>query len=268
MSVTLTLTEYNEMLENKRLLEDQNKELKTLHDKIEVLQKEKIEALKQNAHTVTMTKRTFSRQMIYVERPDFEILRRLEMLGIRTDRMQTGVTGKSLGMSGRELVEKLMDATFKMEDIVSQDYEDEVVYSRDLQEFKEEVRAQAVKDIANSVQKKLDSVDNLKADINRLENQVIDSQKRLKEETKLHTAFVESSQDEIDLLESKLKMAEEKLDEMKGFDPAKLEALENCVADIEYESRIIPIFTGKEIAKKVHNIADNTMRRLNIAKHN
>lgn len=266
MSVTLTLKEYDEMQENKRLLTAQNEELKALHEKIEILQKEKIEALQANEHNVTITETKHVFQHAYIERPEYEIVRRLEQMGIRLNVSP---------ISAKSVTEYLLGCSYDFREVQSfSEGTKDKVYSVALTEMRARLRKEVKDEIDQDTKKKLDAFDEIS--------------EKLALEKAAHKRTSKSSETMIDNLEKDLaakvkdienkdatiKEQKEKIDQFvkdikqikKDYNTAYVAELVNLVTELEKETRVIPWFGGAETSKKVNSklrtfMADHKMKK-------
>lgn len=251
MSVTLTLKEYDEMQENKRLLEEQNKELKALHEKIETLQKEKIEAMQSNEHSVTITETKRVYQHVYVERPEYEIHQRLRSLGIELNMP---------AISAQSVAEYLLGTCYEFRESVSESINpmEDKVYSVSLTQMRANLRKEVEDELDEKVKRKLDDYDELSDKYMSLK---ASSKKDLKSAQTLNKNLeseLASKVKRIEELEKQAEVAQEEMDgllEKLGYSVEINTLLKECEKDL----RFIPMFSGKEYAKKVHSKLSNFM---------
>jgi len=184
--VEMDLSEYNQMLENKRLLEDVNKKLETAYKDNKELQQEKVDVLKANEHNVTIVSKKRLFQSVYTDRPEYEIRRRLEELF--GGKMEYGVI-----MGGPNAYSKaFLGCLYKFEDHTSEIEGEEKVYSVKLDQMKKEIRDKEKEKLDKEVKSKLAENGKLSLKVTELLGQIKELENQKKVDFDIHENILEA----------------------------------------------------------------------------
>lgn len=238
--IEMDLSEYDKMMENKRLLEESNRKLETAYKDNAKLQQEKVDALKANENTVTIVEKKSTYEMAHHPRPEHEIMERMERLGIPLHNLHRSRHG-SVSITSESITKLLLGELYDFRQSVSSQDEKEVIYSESLETFKSNFKKEAEESLDADVKLKLSKAED-QADII----------KKLNAELK---KFKKSSKEEVEILEEiitkhidNIKELEEKIPEEGTISEKSLIKL---IQYVDQETRFIPVFKGKEICKKV-----------------
>ena len=272
MSVTLTLKEYDEMQANKLLLTEQNKKLETAYEDNKKLQAEKVTALQGNDKTVTIIEKKMVMQSVYHPIPEYEIHSRMQRLVdsmIKSRRSQLPDYGPADGWA-----RSILGALYEFTDMETTQ-ETENVYSTALKDIKGDMKKDVKKELDAEIKRKLDAYDDLTVKLGQLE---VDHDEIIKNnaivvkafEAEIQTLNKENEDHVINLeeLEKENKELAEKVKELEavvnGEDTKKVASLEAVILKIEYDTRVIPLLSGRDIAKKANAACNTVIKELNI----
>lgn len=245
--VEMDLSEYNSMLETKRLLEQANADLKKVYEENERLKAEKIEALEQNKHTVTIVETVNTYVTAYLPRHEVEIRQRLQHLFGRDfmDRIPVGLTAETYSRF-------FLDALYQFEEHKSPSVHKERVYSKDLEEMRAVIRAELKDQLEEDVKSQLRRVDHLQEVLTQSKEEVEHLRKQLKDDTKLRGAL-EAQVSELNTVinESKERIAGmEKT--MEIYDLNLYYKLKNFTTDVLRKSGHQPFFASRQILRELY----------------
>ena len=237
----MDLSEYNGMMETKRLLEETNKKLESAYEDNKKLQQEKVDALKANEHTVTMieTKRMF--QSAYIEYPEYEIRERLSRLfnrGLNVDQMNT--FGSADGYS-----RALLGCLYKFEDHTSTVEGEEKVYSTELEKIREEMRRELKNKLDADTKNKLAASGDLSKKVTSLLASKKELEKDHKAEIKDYKKIISGLEDEVTSLKDEKKGA---ITELEG----KVEELETVISFVKDKSTNVPRVLRKGVLASIN----------------
>jgi hypothetical protein len=156
--VKLDMTEYNALMENKKLLEDSLENEKKLNKKIKELQQEKIDLLKKNEKSVTIIKKEDSKQQILVKRPLSQI--REKILRLATI-MKSGNYGHDFAYMDyvhRE-ISVFQDAFFTKSTLTDSPPVETIIY-KGLDEFHNEEKTRLREEMEEKYKAQLKDLDN------------------------------------------------------------------------------------------------------------
>jgi hypothetical protein len=251
--IKMDVSEYEAMQENKKLLEESLKREKELSAEVSKLQKEKIEALKQNEKRVVKVTTHKSRQFIIQKLPDYEIAQRIERefsYLLRTGAAGRGFKPTRLINNDADLAgfKRLADLFFDIEkahDVV----DNEEITTHGLDEIKKELREQIESGITTAQKKKLE-----------------DAKVALKKQNEL-IEKIEHLQDDNNALQSSLQRRNEALEDLRfEIDRLSLE-VQNARGFLDFFNHVklelqgkIPVFGKREILENLTRLVEETSR--------
>ena len=260
--VKMSISEYDQIKENARLLEDKNKELKDAQDQINKLKDEKIEAMKQNENLVTIveTKRVF--QSVYHPRPDHEVRQRLEAMGIY-------VPLENLNTFKPESVaEKFLGALYEFKEHESESVAGgETVYSRPLLEMRSDLKKTLKSELDKDVREKLEAAEanankvvDLQIELKKVEQDAKDSDKEWEKLYKAQVKEKEKAQKELEETQTEITDIKERLDVLSGKGD-KFESLVSFIYLAQELGTDVPLLDRKRrlnlIVKEATKLIDN-----------
>lgn len=245
--VEMDLSEYNGMLETKRLLEQANADLKKAYEENERLKAEKIEAMEQNKHTVTVIETVNTYTTAYVPRHEVEIRQRLQTVIGKDfmDRIPVGLTAETYSRF-------FLDALYQFEEHKSPSINKERVYSRDLEEMRAVMRAELKDQLEDDVKSQLGRVDHLQEALTKAKEEVEELRKQLKDDTKLRGVL----EAQVNELNSVIKESSERIAGMEKtmeiYDLNLYYKLKNFTTDVLRKSGHQPFFGSRQILRELY----------------